>query len=218
MARPKYKPRFPMRKCGVFAITLSTIYEFLNKHDVVGGFYELINQMKRILKSLREAAITKKYLYKTELYVVSTYGSNGELLPPHIHGLIFCDCREVIKYIAKKWREYELGYGRFITTPSGHKKTGNVHIQPIDDLRKYNKKYGVDGWLSYARHQKGKVISILANGLEQRLIKRITRCSKNGYDYLNSISWKKLLQYEKTFRKGCSYSNLYSLCMNIRHT
>lgn len=218
MAKSKLKPRFSMRKCGVFAITLSTSHKFLNKHNVLEGFNELVHQIQRILKSLKEVGKTKKYLYKAELYAVSTIGNNGELLPPHIHGLIFCDCREVIKYLAERWRKYELGYGWFITTSSGHKKCGNVHIQPIDDFRKYNGQYGIDGWLSYSRHQKGKVISMLVNGREKRLIKRITACSKNGYAYIKSKSWKELLQLENTYRTGCSYSNLHSFCMDIRHT
>jgi hypothetical protein len=188
------KPRFDKRKSFIYCITLSTYDLFWKKYDSMEkAFYELVKEIRLILDALKKWARAREIVYKIELWAVLAKDKEGRYLP-HAHGFICGDSKQIVSYICDQWTDRELGYGRFITKADGHKQTGNVHIQAIDDSREYGGKHGVAGWRKYSTYQQDKIKIGEEVGTYQgrKLRQRIQGHSTNGREYLTGETWEHL--------------------------
>ena len=203
MANKKTRIREDNRVSFLYFITLSTYPAFWRRYkSLEQAYYALRDYIDKIIKSLREWAKKRKAVFKIELWVVMAPIKSGKykgLCVPHAHGIISGNYKMIIEYICKKWKEHRLGYGRFITDLDGHKKLGNVFVEPIDDTKSYGGKYGIDGCIRYSIDQQGMIkIGEEEGELQGKSLRWHIRPqhSTRGRDYLKSKSWQDLHQID----------------------
>lgn len=131
--------RFSSRVPSFDAVSLSTSVKFQQACEAAGAdaFQELKQVARKVLDSFYHLCQKLNIVYWFRLWFVVQDGH------PHIHGILFSDCKRARRELSRLWSKYKLGYQQF----REKRKRGNCLFRPIYDLR---------GWLSYVYGRRNK--------------------------------------------------------------
>lgn len=169
-----HKIRLNSRKVAFWAVTLSCFLPFIKECAQKGlnAYDEFKRRFRLLLDALYRYCIREKIAYIFEYkYIAIDEGHKF----PHVHAVLFSDCRKIKKIIARLWRKQGLGYQEF----KGSRKRGNCLFRDIYDL---------GGWLNYCECFKNKYGS--------KSMKR--RESYHGKAELHDVSISRIEQYRRS--------------------
>lgn len=168
------KVNFYTRKVAFWAVTLSCYLPFIEECKTKGldAYKELKRRFRLLLDNLYRICIKEKIAYVFEYKIIAV--DNWQKLP-HIHGVIFTECRKLKKIIARLWRKYGLGYQEFKSS----RKRGNCYFKDISNLQ---------GWLNYCECSRNKY------GTKQFH----RRESFHGKEELHAVSMQRIEQYRRS--------------------
>ena len=152
--------KFSSRVPSFDAVTLSTNINFQKACESAGvdAFQEMKKTVRKLLDAFYRLCQKLQIVYWFRLWFVVQDGH------PHIHGVLFSDCKRAGRELSRLWSKYKLGYQQF----KERRKRGNCLFTPIYDL---------DGWLSYVYGRRNKYRSMYSQF-----------CSYHGNKVLRKLS------------------------------
>jgi hypothetical protein len=164
---------FNRRKGAFWAVTLSCFDKFIKEcvKNGLDAYKEMKARFSKLLKALYETCKRRKIAF---LLVYKAVALDGGHKYPHIHAVLFTECREIKKIIENLWSKNGLGYQSFRTK----RKRGNCFFKDI---------YNLEGWVSYCECFKNKY------GTGMR-----TRISYHGREELEKTSIWRIEQYRRS--------------------
>lgn len=168
------KIRLNSRKVAFWAVTLSCFLPFIEEcaKKGINAYDELKRRFRKLLDALYQQCKREKIAYIFEYKFIAI--DEGHKFP-HIHAVLFTECRKIKKIIAKLWHDYGLGYQEFKSS----RKRGNCLFKDI---------YNLSGWLDYCECFKNKYGS--------KTMKR--RESYHGKEELHNVSLYRIEQYRRS--------------------
>lgn len=123
------------RKAAFWAVTLSCFLPFIEdcKKKGIDAYKELKARFNKLLDALYRRCKNDNIAY---LFWFKMVAYDGKHKFPHVHGVLFTECRKIKKIIAELWRKQGLGYQEFKSS----RKRGNCMFADIYDL---------GGWVDY---------------------------------------------------------------------